>query len=411
MVYVGVQGPTAAWAPPPSTQDGAAATTIAQTPVVREKPYLTFGTEGSYAIQVPPLHKEATVGVNYSKDKGKGKTISIKECFIARPGTADATATELNKRLDEGYHLILTPGIYHLDKSLVVNHPDTVILGLGMATLIPDKGTPAMTIADVDGVSLSGLIFDAGTQRSPSLLVVGPNRGADHKNNPTALFDCSARVGGEGPASATNCFTINSNDVILDNVWLWRADHGPMGTQDPAIIGWDVNPADNGITVNGDGVIAYGLFVEHFKNYQTIWNGNNGLLYFYQSEIPYDVPNQNSWMPQSTQKGFASYRISDQVTSHTAKGLGVYCYFRLNPANPVQLDNAIEVPDVTSRPNIKMGDMCTVWLDGVDGSAINCVVNGKQANGWAVKNKGAPVTKAQKGPSRVLKLEVQAIPK
>jgi hypothetical protein len=153
-------------------------------------------------------------------------------------------------------------------------------------------------------------------------------------------------------------------------------------------------------------VVAYGLFVEHFQAYETIWNGNDGQVYFYQSEIPYDVPDQNTWRQQPNQKGFASYKVSDQVISHTASGLGVYCNF----SNNVQLDSAIEIPDLKSRPNIKMTDMCTVWLDGEAGSGINHVVDGKQAAGWEVKSKGSPVLR-RGDVSRVLKLEVQEVEK
>lgn len=396
-------------------------TKIGETPVIREKPYLTCGDDGKYSVQVPPLHRN-TIGLSWLKDKGRGQNISISQFFVAIAGTFAATASELNKRLSEGYHLILTPGVYHLDQSLVVNYPNTVILGLGMATLVPDYGSPAMIIADVDGVSVSGLIFDAGPLESSSLLIVGYNvlrglPGADHKDNPTAVFDCSARVGGGGRAAALNCFTIHSNDVILDNVWLWRADHGRMGTHDPSVIGWDINPAQNGLTVNGDRVVAYGLFVEHFQGYQTVWNGNQGKVYFYQSEIPYDVPDQTKWRWQETQKGFASYKVSDQVTSHTAWGLGVYCnfwYYNVQLDNAIEVPNgyAIEAPDGPKDPKpIDMNNMCTVWLGGADGSGINYVVNGTHPfpfpDGWEIKDKGrAVLNKVQVSkPSQVLKLE------
>jgi len=71
--------------------------------------------------------------------------------------------------------------------------------------------------------------------------------------------------------------------VIGDNLWLWRADHGNN-------VGWTRNPADNGLTVNGNNVSMYGLAVEHFQKFQTVWNGESGKDIFYQSEMPYDVP-------------------------------------------------------------------------------------------------------------------------
>ena len=395
------------WKPPPYT-------TIEKTPVIREKPYLICDPiSGKYSVVVPSLRKN-TIGASWTEPSGsndKGGIIPLDQFFVAKAGTLAATASELNKRLSEGYHLLLTPGIYHLERSLIVDYQDTVILGIGMATLIPDYGTAAMLIADVDGVSISGIIFDAGPVRSSSLLVIGYNcalPGASHRERPTALFDCSARVGGEGRAVASNCFIINSNDVILDNVWLWRADHGRMGTHDSSVVSWDANPAENGLTVNGDRVVAYGLFVEHFQGYQTIWNGNDGQVFFYQSEIPYDVPNQDTWrwQWQPDRKGCASYKVSDQVSSHLAKGLGVYCNYWYPD---IHLDNAIEVPDLSSGRKINIENMCTVWLNGIAGSSIDHVVGGKQSSGWAIKDRGASVLSTQTmGPSRVLKVE--AIP-
>jgi hypothetical protein len=182
-----------------------------------------------------------------------------------------------------------------------------------------------------------------------------------HAQNPIALFDLSCRVGGAEAGAVDNCFTINVNDLILDNVWLWRADHG-------AGVGWDVNRANNGLTVNGDNMNAYGLFVEHFQGYQTVWKGNGGRTYFYQSEIPYDVPDQGSWSARNS-RGFASYKVDAAVTSHSAQGLGIYCNFYTS----VQLDNAIETP---VGGGIGLHHMVTEWLGVAAGSAINHIING-----------------------------------
>ena len=79
----------------------------------------------------------------------------------------------INAALNSGLNLILTPGVYQLTDSLLVTRPDTVILGLGYATLVPQTGTPALVISDVDGVKVAGLIFDAGPVQSTTLLQVG----------------------------------------------------------------------------------------------------------------------------------------------------------------------------------------------------------------------------------------------
>lgn len=371
MVFVGDQGQyyLNPQAPPGGSWPNVPFTIVDTTPVIREKPYLVIDSSGNYAVQVPVL-KANSQGPSWATTPTAATTLPINRFYIAKSATD--TAASLNAALQQGYHLILTPGIYHLASSLEVNYADTVILGLGMATLTPDNGTPALTIADVGGVSVSGILFDAGPKQSPSLLVVGPSTSnVDHSANPVALYDLSCRVGGAAAGLAQNCFTINVNNLILDNVWLWRADHGSG-------VGWNVNAAQNGLTVNGQNVTAYGLFVEHFEGFQTLWNGNGGNLYFYQSEIPYDVPSNAVWQ-QNGENGYPSYKVSSQVTTHSAQGLGIYCNF----LNVAQLDNAIETP---AGPGIQMHHMVTEWLGVAAGSSINHIING---TGNAVTDNGA----------------------
>ena len=87
-----------------------------------------------------------------------------------------------------------------------------------------------MVISDVNGVKVSSIIFDAGTTASPSLLEVGTaTSSVDHSADPICLYDICCRVGGQFVGTTTNCVTINANNVIGDNFWLWRADHGEPG--------------------------------------------------------------------------------------------------------------------------------------------------------------------------------------
>lgn len=267
----------------------------------------------------------------------------------------------MNDALAAGKNLLVTPGVYHLDQTLKVTRPDTVVLGLGLATLIPDNGITAMTIADVSGVQLAGLLIDAGTTNSAQLMEMGPSgSSADHSADPSALHDVFFRIGGAGVGKATTSLTINSDDVIGDHLWLWRADHGSG-------VGWTSNTADTGLVVNGDDATMYGLFVEHYQKHQTIWNGNGGRTYFYQNEMPYDPPNQAAWMNGSTQ-GYAAYKVANSVTSHQVYGFGSYCYFNVNPG--VTAEHAIEAPNNT---NVRFKDMVTVSLGGT--GTIRHVVN------------------------------------
>lgn len=344
MVFVGVKNAPNAehWPNPPYT-------VVEQTPVMREKPFLTINQAGAYEVFVPALHTN-TQGISWQDAHLQGESLPIDQFYIAKAATD--TADSINASLNKGKHLLLTPGIYKLDKALQVTRPNTIVLGLGIATLEPVAGNVAMTVADVDGVKLGGILFDAGEKNSDTLLQVGERKStASHAGNPTLLQDIFFRVGGAAIGNATHSVVINSNHVIGDNLWVWRGDHGNG-------IGWASNKTKHGIVINGDDVTMYGLFVEHFHDYQTVWNGENGAVYFYQSEAPYDVPDQQGWMNGSV-NGFASYKVADHVTRHTAIGMGIYCFFNENPS--VKLNSAIEAPQ---GPNIRFSHVTSVSLGG-----------------------------------------------
>jgi hypothetical protein len=353
MVFSGIdKPPQGAWPTLPYT-------VVAKTPLIREKPYLTIDDAGHYFVNVPGP-KTDSQGNSWAAAKDGVTAVTTDKFYVAKPGTD--TAATINAALAQGKHLLLTPGVYHLDASIQVTQANTIVFGLGLATLVPSSGTPALSIADVDGVKVSGIIVDAGPMSSQTLLQMGtPGATAAHSQNPSSLHDISCRVGGATAGTALSCVTIDSSDVIGDNLWMWRADHG-------AGAGWTGNVSKNGIIVNGSGVTLYGLFVEHFQEYQTLWNGNGGRLYFYQSEMPYDPPNQAAWQHAGV-NGYASYKVADTVTTHEAWGLGTYCSFH----NAVVSDNAIETPTASG---ISMHHMMTSWLNGTGGSAITHVVNG-----------------------------------
>ncbi|GAA1523788.1 discoidin domain-containing protein [Dactylosporangium maewongense] len=353
MVFQGVQG-----APPPNFPNPSH-TVINQTPLQREKPFLYIDGTGTYRVFVPALQSNTT-GTSWFGKTPAGSSISLDQFFIVRPGH---TAAQINAALAAGRHLLVTPGVYHLNAPLQVNNPNTVVLGLGLATFVPDNGVTAIKVADVDGVKLAGLLIDAGTVNSPTLVELGPaGSSASHAANPTSLHDVYFRVGGAHVGKATVSLQVNSNNVIGDHMWIWRADHGNAGTY-----GWNINTGQNGMVVNGNNVTMYGLFVEHYQQYQVIWNGNGGRTYFFQNEMPYDPPNQAAWMNGST-RGWAAYKVADAVTTHEAYGLGSYCYFNANPA--VVGERSFEVP---VKAGVALRNMVSVSLGGV--GTINHVIN------------------------------------
>ncbi len=322
-------------------------TVIEETPAVSEKPFLYFNN-GGYEVFVPGLRNQET-GVSWENGMGFGVSLSLDQFVVAHPDTS--TAKSLNQALKNGKNILFTPGIYHLKEPLRVTNANTVLLGLGLATIIPDYGTAAMTVADVDGVKIAGILFEAGTNPSKVLLKVGKVGSTQrHSANPMVLSDLFFRVGGTGAAKADLCVELNSNDVIGDHFWIWRADHG-------AGVGWEENAAKNGLIVNGEDVTIYGLFNEHFNEYCTIWNGNGGKVYFYQSEIAYDVPDQASFMDGAA-NGYASYKVADTVTSHEVWAMGVYSYFR---DAVIKLDSAVKVPNTSE---VKIHNATSVFLNG-----------------------------------------------
>jgi hypothetical protein len=335
-VFVGTPGaPASSFPNPPYT-------TIGTTPTIREKPYL-YQTGGNYAVFVPNLRTNSS-GTSWPNTPGT--SIPLSQFYVAKPGDSAAT---INNALAQGLNLIFQPGIYHVSQTINVNRANTVVLGLGYATIIPDNGVTPMQTADVDGVKIAGLLFDAGATNSANLLVVGPNgSSANHAGNPTTIQDVFFRIGGAGPGKATNSLLVNSPNTIIDHIWAWRADHGSG-------VGWTVNTADSGLIVNGANVTAYGLFVEHYQKYEVVWNANGGRTYFLQNEQPYDPPNNATW--RSGANGYAAYKVADSVTSHEAWGLGSYCFFQANPA--VHSNNGFEVP---VNGGVKLHNIFTISL-------------------------------------------------
>ena len=376
-VFSGVVGAPAQCFPAQASCGGPY-TTLAASPVTREAPYLYVDSGGSYRVFVPSAQVNSA-GTTWGSGPTAGSSIPIKDFFVARPTDS---AKEINKALDRGKNLIFTPGVYQLDETLTVKKNDTVVLGLGFPTLVPTGGDAAMTVADVKGVKLAGLMFDAGPKNSAVLLELGSKNA--HKSdpaNPTVLSDVFFRIGGATPGKATTSLIVNSDNVILDDIWAWRADHGNG-------VGWTINTADTGVIVNGDNVTAYGLFVEHYQKFEVIWNGSNGKAIFFQNEMPYDPPSQAAWMEAPGVPGWAAFKVADTVTSFSGYGMGSYSFF--NQGVDIFAANAFEAP--AALPAGSLNDLLTIFLDASVGKGgILNVVNGTGGSS-TIANPDVPVT-------------------
>jgi hypothetical protein len=357
-VFTGVVG-----APDDSTFPVPPYTTLDTTPQSRERPYLFVGANGKYQVRVPAAQTD-TSGVTWAAGETAGRTIPLSDFFVAKPSTP---VLAINLALALGKHLLLTPGVYDIARSIEVWRPNTVVLGLGHATLTAVNGSTPIDVAGVPGVIIAGVTVDAGLEQSPVLLRVGKKRGLNlsRASNPITLSDVYFRVGGPHVGKATIALEVNADHVLIDHTWVWRADHGVEGFTDTER--WNTNIGRNGAIINGDHVTANGLFVEHFQQYNTIWNGDHGTTILYQNELPYDPPTQADWMNGDVE-GYAGYKVGAKVRTHTLIGAGVYVFNQNNPS--IHTENGFEVPET---PGVRLHHIMTVNLSA---GTIDHVVNG-----------------------------------
>ena len=286
-----------------------------------------------------------------------GHVSSFSDWYVASPESD--TAVSITEALQNGKNILFTPGVYELTEPIKAGS-DRILLGLGLASL---KAAGANTCLETNGddIRIAGLLFDAGpaltgadgTERmTEELLHIGEGKNVD-------LSDLYFRVGGtrtSSPAVARRCVTVDADRTIGDNLWVWRADHGDQ-------VAWTKNRTENGIVINGEDVIMYALMVEHFHEYQTVWNGNGGRLYMYQSEVPYDVPREEVWMSHDGERyGYASIYVADPVTDFHGEGIGIYLF---NRDASVRLQSVMEMPD---REGVSVHHIISVMITGNPGA-------------------------------------------
>ncbi len=367
-------------------------TTLATSPQTQEEPFLQTSSTGAYSVFVPALRHDSS-GPSWSGGSTAGTSVPLSKFFIASPSTS---VLAIDAALALGQNLILTPGVYNLKAPILVSRPDTIVLGLGFATLVPQNGTAAVGVLNPKGVKLSGLIVDSGPKNSAALVQLGTplTSGLGSASDPTLVQDVFFRIGGATAGTATDSLVVDGSHVILDDIWAWRADHGAgqTGTPDQNGVGGGANGcfttcdvAQTGLVVNGNDVLAYGLAVEHYEKNEVVWNGQGGEVIFFQNEMPYEVPSQAAWMSSPTTDGYPAFVIGSKVTSFSGYGLGSYSFF--NQGVDIHSATAFSVPDT---PGVQLHDIFTRFLSGMGG--IDHVVN----------DTGAPVTADNPGPSNVV---------
>lgn len=286
-----------------------------KTPVSVEKPYLTIDSEGKYNLVTPKAIPESA-GPQWAQ--ADAHVDGFEQVFVASNAT---DVSVINAKLAHGLHVILAPGIYSLPEPIRIGRaasPYQVLLGLGLATLIPTNGNAAVEVGDFPGIRVAGILLEAGPVESEALITVGTTPAAGDVANPILLADVYARVGGPGtdPRASKVMMEINASHVVLDNIWLWRADiqntHRGRNVQ-------------HGLVVNGEHVTAYGLASEHMQSDNTVWNGEGGRVYFYQAELDGLAHNDDDLTPDYGPNGVSGYRVN--ARDHMAAGVGVYCWF------------------------------------------------------------------------------------
>jgi hypothetical protein len=357
MVYSGVQGAPA----PVFTGQCQQNTVLAASPVSEEQPFLYTDASG-YHVFVPAVQANSS-GTSWASGTEAGKSLPLSSFFVATPATPVAA---INVALLAGKNLVLTPGVYNLSAPIVVTRPDTVVLGLGFATLVPQHGNAALIVLPNTGVKVSGLIVDAGPVNSPVLVSVGtplPATGA--AGDPDLISDVFFRIGGAEttPTSATVSLLDNAAHSIIDDVWAWRADHGND-------VGWTENRGDTGLVVTGDDVTAYGLAVEHYQKSEVVWTGQGGTDVFFQNELPYDPPSQAAWNESATFNGYPAFQVGAGVKTFQGYGMGSYVVF-IDTTATLHVTEAFQVPEAAG---VQFHDVFGLWIKGSGG--LDSIING-----------------------------------
>ena len=332
MVFEGCSGSL-----PSESIDEAKTTVIDSSFDVVEKPYLIFDSQKG--LGVINVNKKSQHG--YSWNNEDDEFISIHDFAIFHP---DDSAEKINNILKTNRYVIFTPGIYNLNKPIEVTLDDSLIMGLGYATLSASEDMGVLASIKSKHNKISSLLFQSEASINNFLVL----EEAENVSKNTLLSDIFFRVGGQARnvTSVDTCLIVNQDRVIGDNFWVWRADHGVNNRE---FIGYNKNYAKSGVIVNGNDVTMHALMVEHFFQYQTIWNGERGKVIFYQSETPYDPIDQTYWMrdddglTDDERNGYPSYKINGDVINHEAYGVGIY--FVNTTENTLYCYSAMEAPE------------------------------------------------------------------
>ncbi|CAK9057911.1 unnamed protein product [Durusdinium trenchii] len=295
-----------------------------------EKPYLVLEDDGRWMMYIPGIVHQPAPGALL--DHNPAYKLTMDQVFVADPEMSTETIVQ-GLRTKEA--CLLTPGIYYLTEPLEITKDRFVLLGIGFPTLVSPPGMSCIKVQQgLNDVRVASIIMDANTPASHDytepLLQWGD--GTSHWSQVAGVAsDIVARVGAFGYLNcelkrADTLVEFNADDLIVDNVWVWHADHDDCSDFTMAkgadMMDYkfqsDQCQSTHGIVVNGNNLVAYGVFVEHIVDgHMLLWNGEAGQLYFFQAELPY---HSEKTLPER----YAAYVVAQTVYSHFAVGLGAY---------------------------------------------------------------------------------------
>lgn len=366
-------------------------TVITNNNFIAQKPYIYYDIDDSVYKLAKPKPTQSSEGPsdysNYdiiSLDDDKYIIISKVEDF-----------NNINNKIK---YIIITPNVYQLNKSIEVSGT-FIILGIGMPTIRAPPDSPAIVAKNIKNSVLAGILIEASVGEKSCLVDWGNSKNNDN-NDHCFIHDLYCRVGGNlNPKDC--CVRVNEamvkisqSNTIIDNAWLWVADHGnnmPPGDNCKESNGqaswekiWEnaYCPTCLIVTETANNVHAYCLQAEHSTGDHIVkWYGDNGEIYMFQSEYPYH-PVESTKNPKFNfnDKKYNVRAISVDNTSGTngsnlsVYGGGAYTYFPCpSSGSGIKVDSAF---DLGGHP----GDynLFTIRLDGNKDSGINNIyINSK----------------------------------
>ena len=196
-----------------------------------------IGDDGAWRVRVPDApHRLARHHAGPTAPTA-GRDLPLSAFHVATPGRVGQAMRPT--QLDRGKNLLLTPGVYDVDRSLVESRrDDTVVLGLGQATLTAVGGaTPVVVRRPGRGRrprrrhrrrrhrELSRDLMHIG-RRQPGGDAEPRTRHRPARPSTTSTSASAVRTSASADVVAARS---TADDVLIDHAWVWRADHGIEG--------------------------------------------------------------------------------------------------------------------------------------------------------------------------------------